>query len=868
MSIELIVKSFAVTPSVWLIPYAQLKATARGAWEEMYPTRVTPQIMTVREWASSLGVVAKAPTDLQFDAGIDRLIAESQLKSAGLEASPALVQRLLDMVADASHALAAVHPSRRLAWASERAGLFQQGGQFQLEGAIGWIALMWAAAGSFDTDVLWHKQGRLLGACEHIYFTPGLQNEPLLQALLGADSQKTTLIDLGIVPRGNTGLIDEYLAADFEDLVQQTAAVILASPDKTIALVALDRQLTRRLSAVLSNRGVALVDETGWTLSTAAVAAKLMAWLEAMSRKATSDQVLAALKSAPLRFLPADVSQLEQKIRRESQVDWSKTGSALLGDWPLRFARARPLTAWLQETKLLLQDVGLWDIMQADLAGEAMLKAMHVDDATVDVYKAAMPRSAYVAWVRAVLEANRFRLSFDAKRAQGTAAVVTILPLAQMWGRHFDAVVVPSCDEKRLPARPRQQSDWSAAQREALGLPTADDTATSHTKAWAWLCSQPKVSLLWQQMEGSESLSKSILLQLLEVEGRLVRQGSQLVATVPSTSSGRADQAEGTAMAQRAVGTAQSHGAMPVLDVCGQGVAIDWQTLAPATLSASAYADLRACPYRFYATRILGLHDADELDETLDKRDFGLWLHGTLYRFHEALKNHRHAQVEQPLANVPASTEASSLEASFLEALLDRCAAAEQQHLGLDEAAFLPISLIWPKTRKAYLTWLAQHEAGGAQYEAGEVKKTLPLAVAGKTVHLVGTLDRIDTDTKNHVRWLLDYKTESVDKTKKRIKNAGEDTQLAFYAALVSNDTENIQAPPRGAYINLVERTNGKTGGTTHELFQLVNRRNSLLDGIRSDLLKMATGHGLRALGEGDACTYCQVRGICRKDFV
>ena len=71
------------SPAIWLIPYAQLKATARMAWQAMYPDRVMPQITTVRDWATSLGVIAKAPTDIHFDAGIDRLIAESLLKRSG-----------------------------------------------------------------------------------------------------------------------------------------------------------------------------------------------------------------------------------------------------------------------------------------------------------------------------------------------------------------------------------------------------------------------------------------------------------------------------------------------------------------------------------------------------------------------------------------------------------------------------------------------------------------------------------------------------------------------------------------------------------------------------------------------------------------
>jgi len=832
MSTDLSVTS----PAIWLIPYAQLKARAREAWAKDNPSRIMPQIMTVRDWATSLGVVAKTRDDIHFDAGIDRLIAESLLTRSGMETSPALVQRLLDMAIDAAPTLAAIRPSHRVAWANQQAALFQQGGQFQMEGAIGFTALMWAAISNFDTDVLWGRREALLEATDHFYVTPGLQPDALVQAILDGASSKITHIDLGAmdeqISTAGDEKISEYVASDFENLVQQTAAVILASPAKTIALIALDRQITRRLSAVLGHRGVALVDETGWALSTTTAAAQLMTWLEAMSWEGTtgvtSDAVLAALKSAPLAFAAADVLKLEQKIRRDSHVAWSQTGCELLGDWPARFARPRALGHWLQATKALMQHVCLWNAMQADLAGEAMLKALHLDkefdQSFEDKFSQLMPQSAYLAWVRAVLEANRFRRKFDAR----TLATVTILPLAQMWGRHFDAVVVPSCDERRLPARPRVQSDWSAAQREALQLPTADDAAAAQSKAWAWLCRQPSVHLLWQQMEGNELLSKSSLLQVLEMKGRLVHQPSLLVAgDNASASSGRT-------------------GGSFALNVFQHGVSIDWQTLAPASLSASAYSDLRACPYRFYAMRILGLRDSDELDETVDKRDFGTWLHGTLYRFHEALKH------EPTLERV---------------ITINACANAEQTSLGLDDVAFLPFALIWPKTREAYLAWLAKHEASGAHYVGGEVKKSFPLTVEGKAVNLVGTLDRIDKDAESGIRWLLDYKTESLDKTKKRIKNADEDTQLAFYAALVSNDAEQNAEPIRAAYVNLVERARGKDFTSTNELIDVETRRDNLLDGIWSDLSNMAAGHGLRALGEGDACTFCQVRGLCRRDF-
>ena len=64
----------------------------------------------------------------------------------------------------------------------------------------------------------------------------------------------------------------------------------------------------------------------------------------------------------------------------------------------------------------------------------------------------------------------------------------------------------------------------------------------------------------------------------------------------------------------------------------------DGAQLPLAQLSASAYEDLRRCPYRFFALRQLGLQEAGEIDTELDKRDFGNWLHKVLAAFHAVLQ--------------------------------------------------------------------------------------------------------------------------------------------------------------------------------------------------------------------------------------
>jgi ATP-dependent helicase/nuclease subunit B len=251
-------------------------------------------------------------------------------------------------------------------------------------------------------------------------------------------------------------------------------------------------------------------------------------------------------------------------------------------------------------------------------------------------------------------------------------------------------------------------------------------------------------------------------------------------------------------------------------------------------LSSTAYEDLRRCPYRFFALRQLRLQESDELDTELGKRDFGNWLHSVLHHFHEALK-------VAPAHDLPARV-----------AMINVAAEQANQALGLSPVEFLPFSAAWPRVREGYLSWLAEFEASGAAYQEGEVWKETPLG----RLSLVGKIDRIDR-LGDASALVMDYKTEAQSVTKERIKDALEDTQLAFYAALLPDDTL------RAAYVNVGE----KDGSKTCEQSDVVNLRDHLVAGIVSDMDRVAAGAPMAALGEGKACEFCAARGLCRKDF-
>jgi ATP-dependent helicase/nuclease subunit B len=252
-----------------------------------------------------------------------------------------------------------------------------------------------------------------------------------------------------------------------------------------------------------------------------------------------------------------------------------------------------------------------------------------------------------------------------------------------------------------------------------------------------------------------------------------------------------------------------------------------------AQLSASAYDDLRKCPYRFFALRQLGLKDEGEIDTDLDKRDFGNWLHKVLARFHEALR-------DSPEPPGPARAQ-----------LLDITAQEVTRGEGLDVGEFLPFHAAWPQARDGYLAWLAKHEAQGMVFGEAESERTMQLG----PVKLVGVIDRIDRMPDGGLL-VMDYKTEARGTTAERIKDPAEDTQLAFYAALLDDDSL------RAAYVNVGER--GKT--ELMEQAAVVEARDLLVEGILHDLGRVGEGAQMPALGEGMACEFCAARGLCRRD--
>lgn len=807
--------------TVVLLPYAQLMPQAARLWATSHPDGFAPRFETTQNWCRSLGGHSPAPTDLSFDAAIDMLTAHALLEQAGLGArAEAATPLLLEAAQQLGPLAAAVPPMQRAAWAARArsaAAAGMEAGALALEAAVGQLAVAWAAHSSYASDVLYEP--RVIEATDCLVAIPGFQPDPLpaaLQAVWGGRMSVLGLEDTVAMPA--TPAL--HRARDAHDEAQRAAACVLrhVQAGRTpVALVVTDRALTRRVRAMLASQGVQIRDETGWKLSTSRAGAQLMGALRACAWNASSDAVLDWLKNAPA-FDALAVRQLEGALRRQPQRAWRNVPGTLdvreqaalvtllaaLEALRETLQRGRTLASWLAALRELLQRTGQWDLLQDDVAGDVVLSALRLAPGGATLPSDALwsPRRISLAdfthWVDHVLEAQSFTPEYPAQEQ------AVILPLAQMLGRPFAAAVLPGCDEVRLNPSSEPPGLWTVVQRQALGLPARETLDAAMRAAWLHALSMPRVDLLWRSSdEGGEPLLPSALVQQI-----------RLVAGDGQAEDPREMRALLAAFVPRPTPAAPQ--------------------LAVTRLSASAYQDLRHCPYRFFALRQLGLKEVEEIEGDVDKRDVGLWLHAVLKRFHDGLK------------------EAGSADPLMRRGLLDKAADEVTRTMRLAEDEFLPFQAAWPRVREGYLEWLGRHEAQGLQFAEGERDATQALG----TLTLVGRLDRVDHGRGGEVM-VIDYKTEPQNLTRERIKTPLEDTQLAFYAALLPQDTL------RAAYVNVGE----KDGTRAYEQDDVVDARDALVQGIVHDTQRIADGAVMPALGEGAVCEFCAVRGLCRRDF-
>ena len=680
---------------------------------------------------------------------------------------------------------------------------------------------------------------------------PSLAVEPLERMIAQAWPQPPR-VDLSLraralrdeLPRSPLqGKLRFFAAAHAEHHAQAVDAAIrrwLIEGRKSIAVIVLDRIVARRARALLERSEILVRDEAGWAMSTTSAATVIGRWLDTLASDHAYDDCLDLLKSpfvfqdTPRHARQQAVWRLEQAIRRTSvrsglvrylrlaEHDNDRELHQLLG----RLARAeraigrnrrKTIRGWLQALEESLVALGVHAGLAADAAGSELLALLDMLKTELETDALRLSFGEWRSWLGRKVEAATFR-----DRSIESPVVFTTLQATRL--RRFDAVLLLGADASHLPGPEPIAAFFNQSVRRELGLPVRSDELREIEQSLGVLivdCSQMLIT--WQRsIDGEENLLAPLLERLRTFHELAWRDGLDEVHPADAGAAPACDAAASGACARR-VPPAPS---IP-------------SALMPASISATGYNTLMACPYKFFARHALKLAEADEVREQIEKSDYGERVHTILKAFHQA-----HPRI-------------SALDPRAAEHIL--CELSERSFQDLIEHDYQAAAWLarWLALVPEYIDWQRGREAKGWRFSAAEADRSITIDTpSGRTFVLRGRIDRVDHGPDGSCA-MVDYKTSAPQRLRQALDLPGEDVQLPVYALLWGGDVA-------AALFLSIDREGVRP-------VQLSADVNALAGAARARLVELydaiADGAALPAQGSEDVCQYCEFQGLCRRKY-
>ena len=815
------------------------------------PALLLPQMVTLNDWAQSVPLDTPVATDSQRSALLYQHLRRQQwFENTDLWS---MAQELLALFDELTHALDTLpRDAEAFAAAVQQAYQARQNTALQLEARL--VFELWHAMQAGDEpDAARAYQQRLAKlaaqASQPLFVLRVSDWDAFEQRFLDEYARRAAVevFDLremapqwsGMLRDHSAGLSSQPIpplggslrffgATSLEQEARAAAMQVrrwLAAGKRDIAIVAQDRVAARRMRALLERAQVLVADETGWTFDTLSVSTVLDRWLTALQSDFYHHDLLDLLKSP---FIFADMTaserksavyQLEQLLRKQGVVAGLEKFVALAehetvlhqplarlrqAAMLLEQNRKRTLAEWLEALRESLRVLGIDTGLQQDEAGAQLLHTLEVWQQEL---AADAGRYRFAEWRRWLAQ----QLGAQTYRDSGIDSPVRFTHLAATRWRAFDAVLLLGCDADHLPGVADGGRWFNDAVRSVLNLPTRSTHAARQSDdLLALLALNNCVLVTWQKDRNGEQGLLSPYLEMLR-DLHTLTHGDDLGEC----------ELHACLAAEEAQDAELPQAAQPAPSVTTEAV--------PTSVSISAYNSLVACPYQFYARHILRLNELDEVQEAIEKRDYGERVHDILRRFHE-----RYPQV-------------SGHPADELEATLRRISEEVFDDLLRQDFAARAWLARWFAALPAYLEWQAENEAQGWRY--AEAESAFDWQLEG--VRLRGRIDRLDV--RGEEKLVLDYKTLDAQKLSNKLKEPGEDVQLACYAyaheaadaAFVSIENGKVKLVEPKHDVPLLAQLNAE-------------RLVQAMDDIRG-------GAGLPANGIDAVCGYCEMRGLCRK---
>ena len=548
----------------------------------------------------------------------------------------------------------------------------------------------------------------------------------------------------------------------------------LEAPGRTAALVTPDRDLARRVAALLDRWGLTVDDSAGQPLAVTPPGALLRLLAEAAAEDLAPAALLDLMRH-PLVAAGEDIGRLRDLVRRLDR-------EALRGPRPpggldglRRAIDARVKTRPGPLLKLLDRMEGLLGPFATLMSGPAVPPAALIDSHMACAEALCATRTepgalrlwagtageaaaAFAAEVRDAceglppLEPRHYPGVLDTlmtgravRRPHGGTPRLSILgPLeARAW--HADLMILGGLNEGTWPPDPGADPWMSRPMRAAFGLPAPEQRIGLSAHDFAQAMAAPAVALTRaERVEGAPTVPSRWLLRL--------EAAAEATGLGPAWTACAGGPWLAWAAALRAVAAVQpTPPPAPTPPVEAR----------PTRLSVTRIETWRRDPYAIYARSVLGLEALDALDRALTPADYGTLVHAALERFRR----------DHP-ADLPDDAGARLLDAGravFAEVLGDAAAA----------------TFWWPRFQRT-AQWIIEEEqrrAATLKRVHVELSGRLELGGVSRPFTLTGTADRIEQHTDGALV-VVDHKTGQPP-AKKEVA-AGYAPQLPLEAAMIA----------------------------------------------------------------------------------
>ena len=616
----------------------------------------------------------------------------------------------------------------------------------------------------------------------------------------------------------------------------------LAAGKKNIAIVAFDRKVARRLRALLQQSEILVRDEFGWKMSTTSVATTLVDWLELLacdlevtklirflkrptiSQMFGADQFRVALENALKKNRKETTAIGFHKVAREVGIDQAREVADKLFEVKRQFdsLRSRNHRNWIRAVLVSLEFADIKVILKQDDAGIQLLQLLDTLEAELNHFDRKVSFTTWLDWFKAQLEASTF------KDAQIDSPIsFTHLSAARL--RSFDGVIFAGADDINFPLAQFKSVHFGDGVRAQLDLRTREDFIyADKVDLLGCLLLSQTVFVTWQRQKDNEDNLLSPWFENFRLYHTMLWGDDLRDEELES-------QLHFFEARQRQLQDKHEPLPEPHISIVSSEI--------PTQISVRSYQSLLDCPYQFFVQYVLRTREPDSLDADPSKRELGKVIHKVLEKFHTRYPKCINVDLEvlqQEMINIARDTLAALVGSrGIVHGWMTRLR-------GLFEH---------------YLEWQVQREKDGwtiVEMEADFERNFM--TEGGISRKFFGRVDRIDEQSVNgdRKRVVIDYKSRAKGILKKIISSYDEDTQLISYVSLQpDNKTKAMYLALDKNAVDVVEL---ETQDIESSIEEHLNRLESLFS-------QMEKGQVLPANGAPSICRFCDVQGLCRKDF-